>query len=89
MRRLHIPLAVALAFILGGAYLLYFEADLNRWVSIGVLMAGFLLFIGLAVMSFASGAPADKPATVVKESTTPVRVDARPTVVQGDDRRSR
>ncbi|HUR61801.1 MAG TPA: hypothetical protein VM286_05490 [Candidatus Thermoplasmatota archaeon] len=46
-------------FVLGGAYMLYFQAGLNRWVSIGILTAGFLLFIGLAVMGFAGRAPSD------------------------------
>jgi hypothetical protein len=55
---------LGIAFVLGGAYMLYFEAGLNRWVSIGVLTAGFLLFIGLAVLGFADRAPSDAPAVV-------------------------
>lgn len=43
---------LGIAFVLGGIYMLYFEAGLDRWVSFGVLMAGFLVFIGLAVMGF-------------------------------------
>ncbi|MEA3204347.1 MAG: hypothetical protein QOI63_2029 [Thermoplasmata archaeon] len=55
---------LGIVFVLGGAYMLYFQAGLNRWVSIGVLTAGFLLFIGLAVMGFAGQAPSDTPAVV-------------------------
>ncbi|HUR64405.1 MAG TPA: hypothetical protein VM241_07985 [Candidatus Thermoplasmatota archaeon] len=57
---------LGIVFVLGGAYMLYFQAGLNRWVSIGVLTAGFLLFIGLAVMGFAGRAPSDTP-TVVED----------------------
>jgi hypothetical protein len=78
---------LGIVFILGGAYMLYFEAGLSRWVSIGVLISGFLLFIGLAVMSFASSAPNDTPSGVVKESRDMV-VDRRPTYIEGDDRRA-
>lgn len=59
---------VGLVAILAGAYLLYFEANLDRWVSIGILGAGLLVFIGLAVMTFASGAPSE-PRTAVREET--------------------
>jgi hypothetical protein len=58
---------LGIVFVLGGAYMLYFQAGLNRWVSIGVLTAGFLLFIGLAVMGFAGGAPADTPVVEDRE----------------------
>jgi len=48
--------------VLAGAYLLYFEADLNRWLSIGILTAGILVFVGVSIMAFAGGARADAPA---------------------------
>ena len=35
----------------------FFQAGLNRWVPVGLLAAGVLLIIGLAVMSFADTAP--------------------------------
>lgn len=64
---------VGLVAILAGAYLLYFEANLDRWVSLGILGAGLLVFAGLAVMTFASGQP---------EAPTAPRVDREETVVE-------
>lgn len=58
---------LGIVFVLGGAYMLYFEADLNRWVSIGILTAGFLLFIGLAILGFANRAPSDAPVVENRE----------------------
>lgn len=58
---------LGIIFVLGGAYMLYFEAGLSRWVSIGVLTAGFLLFIGLAVLGFADRAPSDTPVVENRE----------------------
>ena len=76
---------VGLVAILAGAYLLYFEANLARWVSIGILGAGLLVFIGLAVMTFASGQSDATPATnVVREETVVER--APRTVVERRDR---
>lgn len=54
-----ILLAVGVVTVLVGAYLLYFEANLDRWVSIGIVTAGILLFIGVVVMMFAGGAKSD------------------------------
>ncbi|MFA5945100.1 MAG: hypothetical protein WC876_11620 [Candidatus Thermoplasmatota archaeon] len=79
---------VGLVAILAGAYLLYFEAGLDRWVSIGILGAGLLLFVGLAVMTFASGAPTDPSPRVVREESTVVERGPRH-VVERDDRGSR
>jgi hypothetical protein len=62
---------LGIAFVLGGAYLLYFEANLSRWVSLGVLTAGLLLFIGLAVMAF-SGHSSNDGKTVIEERPTTV-----------------
>ncbi|MHB1262003.1 MAG: hypothetical protein ACYC2H_09845 [Thermoplasmatota archaeon] len=76
---------VGLVAILAGAYLLYFEAGLDRWVSIGILGAGLLLFIGLAVMTFASGAPNDPAPRVVRDEQTVVERSPRH-VVERDDR---
>ena len=73
--------------ILAGAYLLYFEAGLSRWVSIGVLTAGFLLFIGLAVMSYAATSPPDTPAVQARGADRNIVVDNRATTVKRDDRR--
>jgi hypothetical protein len=35
----------------------FFQTGLDRWVPVGLLAAGVLLIIGLAVMSFADSAP--------------------------------
>jgi multisubunit Na+/H+ antiporter MnhC subunit len=81
-----ITLFLGLAFLLAGAYLLYFEANLSRWVSVGILSAGVLLFIGLAVMSYASSAPVEpvRSNTVIQHDT----VEKGPTTVI-EDRRAR
>ena len=78
---------VGLVAILAGAYLLYFEANLARWVSIGILGAGLLVFIGLAVMTFASSQSdtvAVAPAARVREETVVER--APRTVVERRER---
>jgi hypothetical protein len=83
---------VGLVAILAGAYLLYFEAGFDRWVSIGILGAGLLLFVGLAVMTFASSAPTDPSPRVVREERPVVErvVERAPrTVVEREDRRER
>lgn len=71
-----IMLGLGIVIILAGVYLLYFEANLSRWVSIGILSAGILLFVGLAVMSFASSAPTDPTTRVVErdQREAPVKV---------------
>lgn len=52
-----ILLGLGLLLAVVGIYMLFFEAGLNRWVSVGVLTAGILVFIGLVVVGFASSAP--------------------------------
>jgi hypothetical protein len=79
---------VGLVAILAGAYLLYFEAGLDRWVSIGILGAGILVFVGLAVMTFAGSAPTDPAPRVIREEGPERVVERRPrTVVEREDRR--
>lgn len=56
-------MALGLTVFVVGAYLVFFEAGLDRWLSIGILTAGIVLFVGLLLMSFASGTPADEPPT--------------------------
>ncbi len=63
---------VGLVAILGGAALLYFEAGLDRWVSIGIVGAGLLIFVGLAVMTFANTSPPEAPPRVVQDEATVV-----------------
>lgn len=64
-------MAVGLIIVVAAAYLLYFEADLNRWLSMGILSAGILLFVGLAVMMFAGSAPSEPPARTQPASPGP------------------
>lgn len=73
---------VGLVAILAGAYLLYFEAGFDRWVSLGILGAGLLVFIGIAVMTFANTAP-QEPRREVRETV----VEREPrTVVEREPR---
>lgn len=55
-----IALVLGLAVFVFGIYLLFFEAGLDRWVSIGIVTAGVVILIGLVIMSFASSAPKDE-----------------------------
>lgn len=81
---------VGLVAILAGAYLLYFEAGLERWVSLGIVGAGLLVFVGLAVMTFSQTAPNDpSPRTIEREGPERVVERAPRTVVERDDRRHR
>lgn len=45
--------------VIGALAMFFFETGLDRWVPVGLLAAGVLLIIGLAVMSFADSAPSD------------------------------
>jgi len=38
----------------------FVQSGISRWVPVSLLAAGVLLIIGLAVMSFADSAPADR-----------------------------
>lgn len=40
-----ILMLVGVGVLLIGAYLFYFQADIDRWVSIGIVTAGILVFI--------------------------------------------
>lgn len=72
-----ILMSVGVVTVLVGAYLLYFEANLDRWVSIGIVTAGILLFIGVCVMMFAGGAKTDPVAPQNTRGSTVVQ-DNRP-----------
>jgi hypothetical protein len=84
---------LGIVVILAGVFLLYFEAGLSRWVSLGIVGAGVLLFVGMAIMAFASGAPSDpsptpaNPGAANASTERGLVVDRRPTYVEGDDRR--
>lgn len=74
-----IVMLVGIAVVLLGTYLLYFQANLDRWISIGILTAGILLFVGVCIMAFAGGARTDParaqaaPPTTVVQDNRPVR----------------
>ena len=46
--------------VIAALMMFFFQTGLDRWVPIGLLAAGVLLIIGLAVMSFADSAPAER-----------------------------
>lgn len=54
-------LVLGLVAIIAGAFMLFFEAGLDRWVSMTILVAGILVFVGLIVVGFATSAPQDPP----------------------------
>lgn len=56
-----IVLVIGIAVFIFGVYLLFFEAGLDRWISIGILTAGIVIFLGIILMGFAGGAPEDRP----------------------------
>ena len=72
-------LVLGIAFILAGAYMLFFQANLDRWISVGILTAGILIFVGVVVLGFAGSAPSDHhDREVVHERTdAPVVVNER------------
>ena len=43
--------------VIAALAMFFFQTGLDRWVPVGLLAAGVLLIIGLAVMSFADNAP--------------------------------
>lgn len=46
--------------VIAALAMFFFETGLQRWVPVGLLAAGVLLIIGLAVMSFADNAPEER-----------------------------
>ncbi|HUR25879.1 MAG TPA: hypothetical protein VM327_07705 [Candidatus Thermoplasmatota archaeon] len=46
--------------VIAALAMLFFQTGLQRWVPVGLLAAGVLLIIGLAVMSFADNAPEER-----------------------------
>jgi hypothetical protein len=51
---------IGVLLVVGALMMFFFQAGLNRWVPVGMLAAGVLLIIGLAVMSFADTAPPER-----------------------------
>ncbi|MHB8604091.1 MAG: hypothetical protein ACYDCK_02450 [Thermoplasmatota archaeon] len=83
-------MALGIAIVLVGVYLFYFQAGIERWISIGILTAGVVLFVGFAVMAYASGSPSDdvvggRGTTVVREGAAPIVQENRE-IVQRNDR---
>ena len=46
--------------VIAALAMFFFQTGLDRWIPVGLLAAGVLLIIGLAVMSFADNAPEDR-----------------------------
>jgi hypothetical protein len=55
-----IIMVLGLAIFIAGVYFLFFEAGLDRWISIGILTAGIVIFVGILLMGFAGGASEDR-----------------------------
>lgn len=50
---------LGVVLVIAALAIFFFQTGLDRWVPVGLLAAGVLLIIGLAVMSFADSAPSD------------------------------
>jgi CHASE2 domain-containing sensor protein len=50
---------LGLALILVGAWMLFVQANLSRWIPIGIAGAGLLVLIGLLVIGFSENASSD------------------------------
>jgi Ni/Fe-hydrogenase subunit HybB-like protein len=51
---------VGVLLVIAALAIFFMQTGLSKWVPTGLLAAGVLLIIGLAVMSFADSAPADR-----------------------------
>ncbi len=60
---------LGILLVIGALAMFFFESGLNRWVPVGLLAAGVLLIIGLAVMSFANTAPEERSHTRTYDDT--------------------
>ena len=61
---------LGIILVVAALAMFFFESGLNRWVPVGLLAAGVLLIIGLAVMSFANTAPEERPVRRTYDDTT-------------------
>lgn len=50
---------LGLALVLVGAWMLFFQTGLDRWVPMGIAGAGLLVLIGLLVIGFSENASGD------------------------------
>lgn len=53
---------LGVVLVIAALAMFFFQSGLDRWVPVGLLAAGVLLIIGLAVMSFADSAPEERHA---------------------------
>ena len=51
---------LGIVLVIAALAIFFFQTGLDRWVPVGLLAAGVLLIIGLAVMSFADNAPEER-----------------------------
>lgn len=51
---------LGIILVVAALAMFFFQSGLDRWVPVGLLAAGVLLIIGLAVMSFANNAPEER-----------------------------
>lgn len=54
-------MVLGLVAIIGGVLMVFFEVGLDQWISMNLLIAGLLIFAGMAVLVFAGSAPFDPP----------------------------
>lgn len=50
---------LGIALVVAGAWMLFFQAGLSRWIPLGVAGAGLLVLIGLLIVGFADS-PSDR-----------------------------
>ena len=50
---------LGLALVLVGAWMLFFQTGLSKWVPIGIAGAGLLVLVGLLVIGFSENATDD------------------------------
>ena len=61
---------LGIILVVAALAMFFFQTGLNRWVPVGLLAAGVLLIIGLAVMSFANTAPEERHVRRTYDDTT-------------------
>ncbi|MHB8605388.1 MAG: hypothetical protein ACYDCK_09040 [Thermoplasmatota archaeon] len=64
---------VGVAVVIVGIWMLFFQTDLQRWIPMTVLTAGVIIFVGVAVMTFADRSPTTSE-TVIEEPAPARRV---------------
>lgn len=65
-----LTLSVAgIILVVASLAMFFFASGLNRWVPVGILGAGLLLIIGIAVVGYAETTPAVEPRRVVYDDT--------------------